>query len=107
MHCENCGIKIPELPEDASYDERICDKCHTEFEDNTPTSNTVKALYQVCFAVREQPEGVGGGYAVYRAEGWSSHGESVVYDIDTYDQAERIAVKLNVAIAELIKELSK
>lgn len=27
-HCESCGIRIPLLPEDASADERLCDRCH-------------------------------------------------------------------------------
>jgi hypothetical protein len=28
MKCDNCGITIPELPEDASYDEMLCDTCY-------------------------------------------------------------------------------
>ena len=26
MKCDSCGITIPELPEDATYDEKLCDK---------------------------------------------------------------------------------
>lgn len=27
MKCNNCGITIPELPEDADYTEMLCDRC--------------------------------------------------------------------------------
>jgi len=32
MRCVKCGIKIPELPEDASYDEQLCNRCCEELE---------------------------------------------------------------------------
>lgn len=31
MKCDRCGITIPELPEDASYEEKLCDRCYEEY----------------------------------------------------------------------------
>lgn len=31
MKCESCGITIPEMPEDATPDELLCDRCHKEY----------------------------------------------------------------------------
>jgi hypothetical protein len=28
MKCDNCGITIPDLPEDATHDEMLCDTCY-------------------------------------------------------------------------------
>ena len=33
--CENCGIPIPELREDATPDEMLCDMCLDEAYDET------------------------------------------------------------------------
>jgi hypothetical protein len=32
MTCELCGIAIPEMPEDASGEELLCDHCHQRIE---------------------------------------------------------------------------
>lgn len=32
MKCEDCGIKIPNLPEDTTPDERLCDRCYAKWE---------------------------------------------------------------------------
>jgi hypothetical protein len=37
MKCQNCGITIPEVPEDASYDMMLCDKCYDEYWDDCST----------------------------------------------------------------------
>jgi hypothetical protein len=29
MKCENCGIPIGDKPQDATYDERLCDNCES------------------------------------------------------------------------------
>jgi hypothetical protein len=31
MKCIECGITIPEVPEDASYEEMLCDTCYQYF----------------------------------------------------------------------------
>ena len=31
MKCIGCGIKIPDMPEDASLDELLCDFCYARF----------------------------------------------------------------------------
>lgn len=33
MKCIECGITIPELPEDATYEEMLCNQCYKEYED--------------------------------------------------------------------------
>ncbi len=32
MKCIECGMTIPEMPEDAFYEEMLCDQCYSEFE---------------------------------------------------------------------------
>jgi len=32
MRCIKCGISIPELPEDATRDEMLCDRCYEKEE---------------------------------------------------------------------------
>jgi len=32
MKCLECRIKIPELPEDATYDEMLCNRCYEKYE---------------------------------------------------------------------------
>lgn len=32
MKCIECGITIPEMPEDASYEEMLCNQCYEVFE---------------------------------------------------------------------------
>ena len=32
MKCEECGIKIPEMPEDSCESERLCPGCNIEIE---------------------------------------------------------------------------
>lgn len=34
MKCINCGITIPELPEDATHDEMLCESCHKYYQIN-------------------------------------------------------------------------
>jgi len=33
MPCENCGAGIPEMPEDATSDELVCDRCYEDDEE--------------------------------------------------------------------------
>ena len=32
MKCIECGMKISEMPEDASYEEQLCDCCFARYE---------------------------------------------------------------------------
>ena len=32
MKCIDCGMTIPEMPEDATREEMLCDKCYEEEE---------------------------------------------------------------------------
>lgn len=32
MRCDNCGLPIPEQPENATYDMLLCDGCYQEHE---------------------------------------------------------------------------
>ncbi len=33
--CEGCGIPIPDMPEDASWEELLCDTCLDGYEEDT------------------------------------------------------------------------
>jgi len=42
MKCPSCGITVPEMPEDATYEEMLCNFCYEDYEliveyDNTTT----------------------------------------------------------------------
>ena len=32
IKCPGCGIPVPDVPEDATYDETLCNKCYEEEE---------------------------------------------------------------------------
>lgn len=35
IKCDMCGISIPDIPEDSTYDERLCNKCSQYPKDDT------------------------------------------------------------------------
>ena len=32
IKCPGCGISVPDVPEDATIDEMLCNKCYEEYE---------------------------------------------------------------------------
>lgn len=32
IKCPNCGISVPDVPEDATEDEKLCNYCYEHFE---------------------------------------------------------------------------
>ena len=38
--CPECGIPVPDMPEDATYEEKLCDKCYEKnYETYEETGN--------------------------------------------------------------------
>lgn len=33
MKCPRCGVTVPEMPEDAAYEEQLCNLCHADLEE--------------------------------------------------------------------------
>jgi len=36
ISCTNCGLPIPDQPEDATPDMLLCDECHAEMQETEP-----------------------------------------------------------------------
>lgn len=43
-HCEGCGIRIPLLPEDASFEENLCDQCLNRLEADNDRQDRVSSF---------------------------------------------------------------
>lgn len=39
IKCVGCGISIPDVPEDATLEERLCDRCLNQYEESIGTPN--------------------------------------------------------------------
>lgn len=41
MKCPNCGIEVGEFPEDAGYDETLCNRCYELEETEAPVVSVI------------------------------------------------------------------
>ena len=73
--CPDCGISIPAQPEDATYDERLCNACYTSKEHTMLKPSDLR---------REQLEAIGGEIQrrLWQVRADAPNDDTFVWDVD-------------------------
>lgn len=81
MKCPNCGITVPEMPEDSSREEQLCNQCYERFEFETNLGIGDQVFWN------DPDEGICSGYYKVVKIDKDSGVVDLINDQDSYTQA--------------------